>query len=1619
MKKKWLSFILSCCMILTPTVQAVGVNGNNVRPEQQEKVRLSNEVKASASKKASPSEGIKASSSNASEKPQKADPEEDSYFEDFDDEKPGKWNWGMEGPFEGLLEIKEEDGNQYLATLRDKEVKNTTTKKSFDVPFMTSASMSFRYRVDELKSGSRGGYGGFSVSCGDTEIISFYYNDLREAGDKTMLYYSGNSFDNKEETGMEIVQGQWYEVSLDFDFEEKRVAVTWEGEEIASIDFGKEIRKVDGFSLITYSPNGSKSRMNAGIDDFSLSWIENDSPIENEKDILSLKNLEDVSISRQEWEEGYEHPASVQATLVSGEKVVAEINKDTWISEPEFNLNNPGVYTWTAELSQSPDYVNSDNLKASYKMNYLGLSEHDYQNDFTLDSDIWEKSTLGSQIDTESGSGSLALSRKEEDGNSYLYAEANNSGHRGQRLALTEEILKGATVSFDWMPVLTSNKGFGEVMLFSQSNWNSYFTVRFDKDFNLSVYTKCSLPRSSTVQPEFDGAISVDDPIETGLGGQNKWFSVQIHLDYVNHKADFTITDKANPENTFTEMDIPIDNSANGLSVLLLRKNNAYVAMGLDNVAIDYERFGSNDIVAVQQPKDVNVAKSTYDKFEFPDEVQVEMGDGSRKTAAVGEWLANPAFDPNVEGEYIWTADLELDEGMTNYLDQKAVFKMTYTMLPYPLVAQNPNTLELEFGEKLPDLPKEVTVTLSDGTRDKMAVEEWVPIREFNPDEEGVYVWGANLKETPGKYQIDEDRIRPNEFHEARDKFPQEENPEKYIYHVYYRVNYFKSNNNYNGYTRSMENLDRGVYAIPADNGIFLSWRLLATEYGQDIQFNIYRNGQLINEEPITDKTNFVDEGGKPGDSYIVKTILDGDTYTSEPCIAMAENYLDIEVQQPEPQPNINGDMATYTLNDAGAADVDGDGQYEIIVKWYPSNGFDSGKQNGPSSPTIFDVYRMDGTPLWRLNMGLEMPSGAHFNQFMFYDLDEDGKAELFIKTSDGTMSYRPNEDGRFDMDDPDTLIEYIGDPDVVPGSNIVGGKNGHVGPGSNEYVTVFNGLTGQVIDSIDFVNKTVDFQQWGDSYGNRSARYNAAIAYLPESEGSSETIPAVLFNRGYYKRTTVAAYTLRDGKLNLEWNFVAETDTRYAGKGNHNMATGDVDNDGFDELVIGSLALDHNGEVLWAKDGQEGNDLCGHADAIHLAAMTPESDQLYVFTPEEDGYSTVNYSLSNAANGGRIAGVWTQCTDTGRGIAANITPDPGYEYWASVPNSEIPDEIPEGAIYNFYGDIISAVKPRNFSTNWCAYWDGDLLSELPDAKNPSSKDAPMAIHKYNWVDNTMDTLEVFEGTKTNNSTKNTPCLTADLLGDWREEIMVRSSDNQSLRIYMTDYETEYMIYTLMHDPVYRNAVANQNSSYNQPPHVGFYLGEDDRDRVLNMELPVADIEYTTEGQEPDTPDEPDTPEEPDTPDEPDTPEEPDTPDEPDTPNRPASSGNSTGSGVIRANLTAGQWRQDAKGWWFQFNNGTWPASAWLRLEWEGRYDWYYFNAEGYMETGWLTDGGNLYYLHTVSDGYKGSMYTGWHCIDGKWYYFNTVSDGTLGRLFVNSVTPDGYTVDENGAWVQ
>jgi hypothetical protein len=658
----------------------------------------------------------------------------------------------------------------------------------------------------------------------------------------------------------------------------------------------------------------------------------------------------------------------------------------------------------------------------------------------------------------------------------------------------------------------------------------------------------------------------------------------------------------------------------------------------------------------------------------------------------------------------------------------------------------------------------------------------------------------------------------------------------------------------------SMERLDRGVAAIPVNdgNGMLVTWRLLASEYNKGLTFNVYRNGDKINTSPVA-LLDYVDAHGTTGDIYVIETVNTG--AKSKPIAAWADNYMDIPLQRPADRPNpalaygatSNADPITYTANDTSVADVNGDGQYEILVKWYPSQAQDPGLANRHTGETIFDAYTLEGKLLWRINLGLNIVSSAHHSAFNFYDLDQDGKAEFTVKTADGTRGYLPKADGTID-DLTDTPAWVLGDPEAV----WVGGLHnpaqdnqinntalGRVASGP-ETLTVFNGETGQPVDTVDYFAPYSISPNWGDTNNNRSDRFNGAVAYMPKNGvNGAEPYPTVIEVRGHYGPHYAAAYQLIEGKIAEVWTFTLADWNAGSNQGNHNVKIADADGDGYSEVVLGGITLDQDGTILWSTNGTRGTAAAGHGDALHVAAMVPGSDEIYVFQPHEMGPPN-NVTLVRGSTG---EPVWTYAAnmgDVGRGVAANVTPLPGFEVWAiETPMYNI---VSGEVITTDVGGIGAANKAP---VNFILYWDGDLLSEFFDGPdNANTTDAP-SITKFNYDRATgsseLATLQTLTGSYSNNGTKANPSLIADILGDWRDEVLVRASDNTSLRIYTTDIPTDNVIYTLMHDPQYRMAANSQNAMYNQPGHLSFYLGEDIKDEVQAMQLPVPNIYYTVE----------------------------------------------------------------------------------------------------------------------------------------------------------------------------
>jgi rhamnogalacturonan endolyase len=614
------------------------------------------------------------------------------------------------------------------------------------------------------------------------------------------------------------------------------------------------------------------------------------------------------------------------------------------------------------------------------------------------------------------------------------------------------------------------------------------------------------------------------------------------------------------------------------------------------------------------------------------------------------------------------------------------------------------------------------------------------------------------------------------------------------------------------------ERLDRGVVAIRDRQKVIVSWRLLKTD-DPNQTFDVYRNGQKLSASK-TGGTFYVDESPLSGD--VVYEVRGGSKNGSYTLKADApEGYIPIPIEKPADGVTPSGQPYFYIANDASVGDVDGDGQYEIILKWDPSNAHDNA-HDGFTGPTLFDCYRLDGTRLWRIDMGRNIRSGAHYVPFMVYDFDGDGKAELMVRTSDGTTDGLGNVIGDATADYRHGVMEaqarqaegQMSPQEERPfnrreeWARYNNGKRPMTGRilTGNEYITVFDGLTGRALDTKPYIPERGNLNDWGDEYANRSDRFLAGVAYLDGIHASG------IFCRGYYTRSVIAAWDWDGHELKTHWVFdTNDTEwTSYAGQGNHNLRVADVDGDGCDEITYGSMAVDHDGRGLY-------NTGMGHGDALHLMVFNPSSDRLQVWDCHENRRDGSDFR--DAATGKIIFQI-PSTSDVGRCMAADIDPtNPGLEMWSSDSHG----------IRNIKGEVIySAQDPsdpqhqqhlrlngRPLSVNFGIWWDGDLLRELLDHET---------VSKYDWENHQVTTVQRFDG-QFNNGTKSNPCLSADILGDWREEVLIRNRESTELRLYVSTIPTNHRIPCLMEDIPYRLSVASENTGYNQPPEPGFYLG--------------------------------------------------------------------------------------------------------------------------------------------------------------------------------------------------
>lgn len=592
------------------------------------------------------------------------------------------------------------------------------------------------------------------------------------------------------------------------------------------------------------------------------------------------------------------------------------------------------------------------------------------------------------------------------------------------------------------------------------------------------------------------------------------------------------------------------------------------------------------------------------------------------------------------------------------------------------------------------------------------------------------------------------------------------------------------------------ETLNRGVVAVRASaDTVAVSWRYLEAD-PMDVAFHVYRDGRRLTGEPVTRSTLYYDVNPSTAAAcYEVRPATVSGGEVSLPAgqwtlpADAPTGYVEIPLSVPEPDEMPDGTSCTYLANDASVADLDGDGELEIVLKWDPTNSKDN-SHSGFTGRTYLDAYKFDGTLLWRIDLGRNIRAGAHYSPFMVYDLDGDGCAELVVKTADGTVDAIGRVIG-------DAAADYrVGTAEAGRSRDPQAGKSARVGyvASGPEFLTVFNGRTGAAMQTVDYTPPRGDVRSWGDNYANRSERYLAAVAYLDGRR------PSVVMCRGYYTRTVLAAYDWDGRQLTARWVFDTEVPgcEAYAGQGNHNLRVADVDGDGCDEITYGSCCIDHDGTGLY-------NTGMGHGDALHLTAFDPSTDRLQLWDCHENRRDGSDF---READTGRVLFQLPSGKDVGRCMAADIDPrHPGLEMWSSA----------SGGVRNLQGEVVNAA-PQGLPVNMAVWWDGDLLREMLDRE---------CVSKYNWLTGSCEPLQQFRGCRFNNGTKSNPCLQGDMLGDWREEVLVRTEDSRSLRLYMSTLPTPYRFHTFLQDPVYRLSLATQNAGYNQPTQPGFFFGAD------------------------------------------------------------------------------------------------------------------------------------------------------------------------------------------------
>lgn len=574
---------------------------------------------------------------------------------------------------------------------------------------------------------------------------------------------------------------------------------------------------------------------------------------------------------------------------------------------------------------------------------------------------------------------------------------------------------------------------------------------------------------------------------------------------------------------------------------------------------------------------------------------------------------------------------------------------------------------------------------------------------------------------------------------------------------------------------RTMDKLDRGLVAVKTGSGIFCSWRIMGEEY-YDVTYNIYRDGTKLNATPLN-TSNFTDASGSTSSKYTVSAVVRGKEQAQ--CKAVtpwAQSYLEIV-------PDHSPLTSTFEPNDACMADVDGDGELELIIKMWnrtdANAGYPRGGANGEYN--VIEVYKLNGKKLWWIDCGPNL-GDFQFNEtnIVAYDWDQDGKAEALMRGADGTTIHMA-----------DGTTQVIGDKSKNYRASSSSGQ-WFIHDGA-EYLVYMNGETGKPYQVMDYPLTRESASAWGDGYGHRSSKYFFGAPYLDGRK------PSIFLGRGIYTRHKFAAYDVDPNthQLSERWRWECnDASSPWYGNGYHNYGVADVDWDGRDEIVWGSMVIDDNGRGLSTTG-------LGHGDAQHHGDFNPYVHGHEIFACNEDLPSNNYRDATTSKIYYRMAGG----SDDGRGMCGNFSND----YPGCLGSSG--HDTPISTVTNDHIDGLTT----NIGLNFRIYWDGDLCDESFDGAETNGNGVVSKYRKSkSWT---------LPGSMTNNDTKKTPCYQGDILGDWREEVIMRTSDNR-VRIYTTTEETPWRNYTLWHDMQYRNAMVWQMCGYNQPPHVSYFMGE-------------------------------------------------------------------------------------------------------------------------------------------------------------------------------------------------